>query len=81
MLPPRWRVSGWGSRRFAITIRPARRRLESYFSYARDNDLFLSYVIINPQSDKARSAGNQPDPHMVASLVDEVLPEGGESGR
>ncbi|MGA7808846.1 4-hydroxyphenylacetate 3-hydroxylase family protein, partial [Bradyrhizobium sp.] len=45
--------------------------LESYFQYARDNDLFLSYVIINPQSDKARSAGNQPDPHLVASIVDE----------
>jgi 4-hydroxyphenylacetate 3-monooxygenase len=45
--------------------------LESYFRYARDNDLFLSYVIINPQSDKARSAGGQPDPHLVASVVDE----------
>ena len=45
--------------------------LESYFQYARDNDLFLSYVIINPQSDKARSAGGQPDPHLVASVVDE----------
>ncbi len=45
--------------------------LESYFQYARDNDLFLSYVIINPQADKARSAGEQPDPHLVASVVDE----------
>ncbi len=45
--------------------------LESYFQYARDNDLFLSYVIINPQSDKARSASGQPDPHLVASVVDE----------
>ncbi len=45
--------------------------LESYFRYARDNDLFLSYVIINPQSDKAKSAGGQPDPHLVACVVDE----------
>lgn len=45
--------------------------LESYFQYARDNDLFLSYVIINPQADKAKSAGEQPDPHLVASVVDE----------
>jgi 4-hydroxyphenylacetate 3-monooxygenase len=45
--------------------------LESYFQYARDNDLFLSYVIINPQSDKAKSAGGQPDPNLVASVVDE----------
>ena len=45
--------------------------LDAYFQYARDNDLFLSYVIINPQSDKARSASGQPDPHLVASVVDE----------
>ncbi|HWJ72440.1 MAG TPA: 4-hydroxyphenylacetate 3-hydroxylase N-terminal domain-containing protein [Kaistia sp.] len=45
--------------------------VESYFDYARDNDLYLSYVIINPQSDKAKSAGGQPDAHLVASIVDE----------
>lgn len=45
--------------------------LEDYFTYARDRDLFLSYVIINPQSDKGKSAGEQPDPHLVASIVDE----------
>jgi 4-hydroxyphenylacetate 3-monooxygenase len=45
--------------------------LEDYFTYARDNDLFLSYVIINPQADKARSAREQPDAQLVASIVDE----------
>ncbi len=51
---------------------PARARaVESYYEYARDNDLYLSYVIINPQSDKAKSASGQPDPHLVASVVDE----------
>ncbi|MGA7323149.1 MAG: 4-hydroxyphenylacetate 3-hydroxylase N-terminal domain-containing protein [Rhodomicrobium sp.] len=51
---------------------PARAKaLEAYYEYARDNDLYLSYVIINPQADKARSAGNQPDTHLVASVVDE----------
>jgi 4-hydroxyphenylacetate 3-monooxygenase len=45
--------------------------LEDYFAYARDNDLFLSYVIINPQSDKAKSAREQPDAQLVASIVDE----------
>lgn len=51
---------------------PARAKaIEGYFDYARDNDLYLSYVIINPQSDKAKSAGGQPDPHLVASVVDE----------
>lgn len=45
--------------------------LEDYFTYARDNDLFVSYVIINPQADKARSAREQPDAQLVASIVDE----------
>jgi len=45
--------------------------LEGYYDYARDNDLYLSYVIINPQSDKAKTASGQPDPHLVASIVDE----------
>jgi 4-hydroxyphenylacetate 3-monooxygenase len=45
--------------------------LESYFAYARDHDLFLSYVIINPQADKASSAGGQPGKDLVASVVDE----------
>ena len=45
--------------------------LAAYFDHARDNDLFLSYVIINPQADKAKSAGNQPDAQLVASVVDE----------
>ena len=45
--------------------------LDDYFIWARDRDLFLSYVIINPQADKAKSASGQPDPHLVASIVDE----------
>jgi 4-hydroxyphenylacetate 3-monooxygenase len=45
--------------------------LDSYFTYARDNDLFLSYVIINPQADKSKSAREQPDVQLVASVVDE----------
>ncbi len=45
--------------------------VESYYEFARDNDLFLSYVIINPQADKSKSASGQPDPHLVASVVDE----------
>jgi len=49
----------------------AARALAAYFDYARDNDFFLSYVIINPQADKAKTAGEQPDPHLVASIVEE----------
>ena len=45
--------------------------LRDYFRYARDNDLYLSYVIINPQADRSKSAGDQDDPYLTARLVDE----------
>lgn len=45
--------------------------MAEYFDYIRDNDMFLSYVIINPQADKAKSASGQPDKNLVASIVDE----------
>src|SRR5215468_9092129 len=49
--------------------------LRDYYRFARDNDLFLTYVIINPQADRSKSAHAQADPHLVASVVDED-PEG-----
>ncbi len=45
--------------------------LKDYYRYARDNDLYLSYVIINPQADRSKSAGEQDDPFLTARLVDE----------
>jgi 4-hydroxyphenylacetate 3-monooxygenase len=44
--------------------------LADYYQYARDNDLYLSYVIINPQADKSKTAGNQSQ-NLIASIVDE----------
>ncbi len=44
--------------------------LLDYFSHASRNDLFLTYVIINPQADRAKAWGEQ-DEHLVAQLVDE----------
>jgi len=45
--------------------------LADYFTYARDNDLYLSYVIINPQADRSKAASNQPGEDLVARIVDE----------
>ena len=45
--------------------------LRDYFDYARNNDLFLSYVIINPQADRSKSASEQADPFLAAGVVDE----------
>jgi len=44
--------------------------LADYFDYASRNDLFLSYVIINPQADRSKNWGEQ-EQELVAQLVDE----------
>ncbi|HTZ34785.1 MAG TPA: 4-hydroxyphenylacetate 3-hydroxylase N-terminal domain-containing protein [Stellaceae bacterium] len=46
------------------------RALLDYFDYVSGNDLYLSYVIINPQADRAKAWGEQ-QPDLVARLVDE----------
>jgi 4-hydroxyphenylacetate 3-monooxygenase len=41
-----------------------------YFDYASRSDLFLTYVIINPQADRSKDWGDQ-DEDLVARVVDE----------
>ena len=43
-----------------------------YFDYASRSDLFLTYVIINPQADRSKDCGDQ-DEDLVARVVDEDL--------
>jgi 4-hydroxyphenylacetate 3-monooxygenase len=45
--------------------------LRDYYRFARDNDLFLTYVIINPQADRSKSAHAQADEFLSAGVVDE----------
>src|ERR1700736_1765392 len=45
--------------------------LADYFAYARDRDLYVTYVIINPQADKSKGAAGQPSQDLVAHVVDE----------
>lgn len=50
---------------------PARAKaLDAYYQYARDNDLYLTYVIINPQADRSKGAAEQADPFLTAGVVD-----------
>lgn len=46
------------------------RALMDYFDYASRNDLYLSYVIINPQAERAKAWGEQEE-DLVARVVDE----------
>ena len=45
--------------------------LRGYYEYARDNDLFLTYVIINPQSDRSKNPHEQADALLTAHLCDQ----------
>ena len=45
--------------------------VRGYYEYARDNDLYLTYVIINPQADRGKGAGEQSDEFLVAGVCDE----------
>jgi 4-hydroxyphenylacetate 3-monooxygenase len=50
---------------------PARAKaLEDYADHAMRNDLFLTYVIVNPQADRSKDWGEQPE-ELVAQIVDE----------
>lgn len=44
--------------------------LRDYVNYATSNDIFLTYVIINPQADRSKDWGDQVD-ELVAQIVDE----------
>jgi 4-hydroxyphenylacetate 3-monooxygenase len=45
--------------------------LADYYRYARDNDLYLTYVLINPQADRSKGPGEQRDPFLSAGVVDQ----------
>lgn len=45
--------------------------LADYYHYARDNELYLTYVIINPQADRSKAAHEQADPFLTAGVVDQ----------
>lgn len=45
--------------------------LADYYRHVRDNDIFLTYVIINPQADRSKAAHEQADEFLTAGIVDE----------
>ena len=44
--------------------------LADYYRYARDNELYLTYVIINPQADRSKAAHEQSNEALTAGVVD-----------
>ena len=42
-----------------------------YYTYVRDNDLYVSSLFNNPQADRSKSAANQKDSFLTAGVVDQ----------
>ena len=57
-------VFGRGGERFA-------RHAVAYYEHVRDNDLYVSYVIIPPQVDRSKPPHQQEDPTLYAGVVEE----------
>ena len=45
--------------------------VREYYEYARDNDLYLTYVIVNPQADRSKGASEQADEFLACGVSDE----------
>jgi len=55
---------------FAAYDRDRAKALTDYYRYARDNNLYLTYVIINPQADRSKSAAQQKSEYLTAGVVE-----------
>jgi 4-hydroxyphenylacetate 3-monooxygenase len=47
------------------------RNIVAYYEHVRDRDLYVSYVIIQPQIDRSKPAHQQEDPTLYAGVVEE----------
>jgi 4-hydroxyphenylacetate 3-monooxygenase len=45
--------------------------VREYYEYARDSDLYLTYVIVNPQADRSKGAAEQADEFLPCGVCDE----------
>ena len=45
--------------------------VREYYEYARDNDLYLTYVIVSPQADRSKGASEQADEFLACGVCDE----------
>lgn len=45
--------------------------VSDYYRYASENDLYISYVVIDPQGDRSRSTGSEGNADLAVAIVDE----------
>jgi 4-hydroxyphenylacetate 3-monooxygenase len=46
-------------------------KLQAYYEYARDRDLYVSYVIIDPQGDRSKPTGEPGNADLAVAICDE----------
>jgi 4-hydroxyphenylacetate 3-monooxygenase oxygenase component len=46
--------------------------VQGYYRYCRDNDLFLTHAIVNPQIDRSKSSSDQADPFIHLGVVEQT---------
>jgi 4-hydroxyphenylacetate 3-monooxygenase len=46
-------------------------KVRDYYEYARDNDLYVSYVIMDPQGDRSKGTGEQGNASLAVAICDE----------
>ena len=47
-------------------------KVQRYFKYVRDNDLFLSHVLVDPPIDRSKPPSEQQDPYLYLGVVRET---------
>ncbi|MCM3177730.1 4-hydroxyphenylacetate 3-hydroxylase family protein [Cytobacillus horneckiae] len=48
------------------------KNIQNYYKHIRDNDLFLTHAIVNPQNDRSKSSHEQKDPFTHLGTVEET---------
>jgi 4-hydroxyphenylacetate 3-monooxygenase oxygenase component len=66
-------VTGWSSQKDRFGRRGQRfaDNAQRYYEYVRENDLFLTHVLINPQIDRSRTSAEQEEPYLHLGRVSE----------
>lgn len=70
-------VTGWyqNRHRFAVRGEQFGKNAEKFYEFVRENDLFLTHVLVAPQIDRSKTSAEQEDPFLHLGRVRET-PDG-----
>lgn len=67
-------ITGWyrNQETYALSGEQFRQNAVNYYEYVRENDIFMTHVLINPQIDRSKSSSEQEDPFIHLGKVRET---------